>query len=84
MRMSYYDRSTQQWEQLIYECNRPRITQLIQIGTKYSLYLTNRDAVCRMILVNGYLFYNGRRYTDNVSRMPKEREWGILYTKMEE
>lgn len=86
MRLAYHDEETGQWEQLIYRCNKPKRTRKIQVGDtrRYKLEVTNRDAICRMILINGYLFYNGRRYTDNVSRMPKDEEWGILYTVREE
>ena len=82
MRLCYYDGETSQWEQLIYRCNKPKNTKHIQIGKcdRYKLEVTNRNAICRMILINGYLFYNGKRYTDNVSRMPKDEVWGILYT----
>ena len=86
MRLSYFDDGTGQWEQLVYRCNKPKYTRKVQVGNgmRYKLEVTGRDAICRMILINGYLFYNGRRYTDNVSRMPKDDEWGILYTVMGE
>ena len=86
MRLVYHDDKAGQWEQLVYRCNKPKYTRKIQIGdtSRYKLEVTSRDAICRMILVNGYLFYNGRRYTDNVSRMPKDEKWGILYTVKQE
>lgn len=86
MRLVYKDEKVGQWEQLIYRSNKPKYTRKIQVGdtSRYKLEVTSRDAICRMILINGYMFYNGRRYTDNVSRMPKDDEWGILYTVRQE